>query len=270
MPQRKPGRTPRLEWPTCKVQNCSNSTKGGAHGFCHSHYVAARRGEFSLQTGERLREPQRVTSYGEGAQCLVPGCGRRPKGLGLCWAHWLAQKDGRELGSLRPRTVTPAVPCLVLDCYNRATSKGMCQRHAHLRDRGRISEQGLPLRDAERGGKKPLPGPIRNGYGYVLVHAPAGYQGRTRDGRVLEHRLVMEQVLGRLLEDWEIVHHKNGIRHDNRLENLEVMDGRARKGEGHPPGHSVTIEELMRGIEHLKLNDSEAFEWLKSWLQKLQ
>jgi hypothetical protein len=54
--------------------------------------------------------------------------------------------------------------------------------------------------------------------GYVAVTDP---HKRKRDG-VLEHRLVMEQHLGRLLEPHEEVHHINGVRDDNRLENLEL------------------------------------------------
>lgn len=58
--------------------------------------------------------------------------------------------------------------------------------------------------------------------GYRIVRVPQGHPMATADRKVLEHRLVMSEVIGRPLLPEENVHHKNGNRSDNRPENLEL------------------------------------------------
>jgi hypothetical protein len=58
--------------------------------------------------------------------------------------------------------------------------------------------------------------------GYVWVYAP-GISITSKKKHMLKHRLVMSQHLKRPLLNSEIVHHKNGLKHDNRIENLEVL-----------------------------------------------
>lgn len=65
---------------------------------------------------------------------------------------------------------------------------------------------------------------IRKGdYKYALV---PNHPNSTNNGYVLEHRIVMENHLGRLLTKDEVVHHINGNRKDNRLENLQLMNNK--------------------------------------------
>ena len=62
---------------------------------------------------------------------------------------------------------------------------------------------------------------VRTPEGYLLVWCPR-YPRHKGKGHVYEHRLVMAIHLGRVLDSTECVHHRNGIRDDNRIENLEL------------------------------------------------
>ena len=91
--------------------------------------------------------------------------------------------------------------CAVDGCDRAVQTRGYCQMHYV-----RVMRHGEPG-PAERQNTGP-------GSGYRVV---------TVDGQpMLEHRWVMEQHLGRPLWPDENIHHKNGRRADNRLENLEL------------------------------------------------
>lgn len=65
-------------------------------------------------------------------------------------------------------------------------------------------------------------GRMRTSQGYVAIKVPDGHHLRQAHGYAYEHDMVAESMLGRSLLPGEVVHHKNGVRDDNRPENLEV------------------------------------------------
>lgn len=80
-----------------------------------------------------------------------------------------------------------------------------------------------------------------NANGYVVEYA----NGRPK----LQHRRLMEEHIGRALLRQESVHHKNGVRHDNRMENLELWT------KSHPPGQRV-VDKISWAKELLRLYES--------------
>ena len=96
------------------------------------------------------------------------------------------------------------------------------------------------LRNGEKhGGWKG--GRYKHSKGYIYVYQPS--HPYATDGYVFEHRLVMEKYLGRYLLAIEDVHHINGIKNDNRIENLELMT----HGQ-----HSTWTQKTVRWASHQK------------------
>lgn len=103
------------------------------------------------------------------------------------------------------------------------TKRRFCSRSCAMKNRVRVGQNAHPD-------------------GGIYAHS-AGYIMEKSGGKwVMQHRLVMERHLGRTLDPKERVHHKNGIRDDNRLENLELWSA------GHKDPAGVRVIDRIRHL----------------------
>ena len=151
--------------------------------------------------------------------CEVEDCVNPVRARSWCKKHYeswrtlgsptAAKPKKRNVGKFRLYT------CSVEGCDRQGLSRGYCNSHYHRWLRNGDVAADVPIKPS---GKKRR---WIDANGYVSFsqkdHPEAG-----KNGRVLEHRAVMAEKLGRPLRKGENVHHRNGNRADNRPENLEL------------------------------------------------
>jgi len=209
---------------TCEVDGCDN--KHYSRGYCQKHYARwKRRGPEGLDIAPRALKP-----------CLVDGCDKVASPRGLCHGHYQRLRRGSALGDTA-LTVSKTDKCVVDGCDAVQTPRtNLCKAHLKRLRRSGVIQPEKPIRRVNGSGS------LHHGYLYIPVRRDERHLANGRE-TIQEHRLVMARHLGRPLTPDESVHHINGDRLDNGLENLELWVRHQ------PPGQRV--EDLLRFAREL-------------------
>lgn len=255
----------------CAVPSCARAVS--CRGWCHAHYLRRRKtGDVQADLPLGSPPPRR--------RCSVEGCERDMYSRDLCGMHYKRRQRYGDVQADEPPRGTP-VPCDVHGCENVATERGWCHGH-YLRWARRgdvktaqpLSRRTQPDECTVPGCNRPartrgycsahykrvlkyghpradVPFRIQEGqggisHGYRNVAVPEQLRHLTNGEQwVGEHRLMMAQHLGRALYPDEVVHHRNGVRTDNRIENLQLWSTAHPKGQ--PVGEKIAYAvELLR------------------------
>lgn len=200
----------------CQVSECERPRM--RREFCNSHYQRLMKyGDPQAGGVARDKDRQRLP-------CELDGCDRRRYARRMCDSHytrWL--RTGDALWEPEP-FVKPI--CSIEHCGNPAIGRSYCSSHY-----ARWNKYGDPLWvSTPQTHRRKTEYTDKNGY--RVLYRP-GDPNAGVSGKVAEHKLVMSKVLGRPLLPGENVHHKNGVRKDNRPENLELWT------RCQPPGQRV-------------------------------